>query len=120
MLMAREHWFDLRGYGELDLLSTRRLDALLCYSAQHDGVSEELLREPMRVYHVGDIAAPEGMSDTPKDVPSFSSADLLWLVVQMRSLGSPILFNLDDWGLVDDSLPESSFCEPLATSDAGR
>jgi hypothetical protein len=82
-LMARDHWFDLRGYPELDLPAAD-LDALLCMAAHHAGVREEVLP-----YSVG------GGDDPP---PAGMSEDLLWIATQMRRLRAPAIFNLDDWG----------------------
>jgi hypothetical protein len=82
-LMARRHWFDLRGYPELDLPAAD-LDALLCLAAHHAGVREEVL--PYRV---------SGGEIQPQTEPG---EDVLWIATQMRRLRVPAIFNLDDWG----------------------
>jgi hypothetical protein len=82
-LMARDHWFDLRGYPELDLPAAD-LDALLCLAAHHAGVREEVLP-----YRVG---GGEGEPRTGVGEP------VLWIATQMRRLRAPAIFNLDDWG----------------------
>ncbi|HMD71599.1 MAG TPA: hypothetical protein VKF41_09670 [Bryobacteraceae bacterium] len=82
-LMARSHWLDLRGFPELDLPAADS-DALLCLAAHHAGVREEVLP-----YRVGGAA-----SEPPRD----PGANLLWIGTQMRRLGAPAIFNLDDWG----------------------
>ncbi len=69
-LMAREHWCDLRGYPEFDLFSMN-LDSILCISAHHGGAREQMLDEPMRIYHSSMPPAPAGL---PKARPSCSSA----------------------------------------------
>ncbi len=115
-LMAREHWFDLRGYPELDLFSMH-LDSLLCYAAHHAGAREEVLRDPMRIYHiehgVGSGWTPEGQAVLEariarRGIQSISHDDLAWLIAQMRGLNAPVLFNLENWGLVEHDLPETS------------
>jgi len=64
-LMAREHWFDLRGYPEFDLFSMN-LDSVLCYAAHHAGFFEYCLEDPMRIYHIehqtGSGWTPEGQA----------------------------------------------------------
>src|SRR5208337_2725182 len=36
-MMAREHWFDVRGYTELNQFYSMHLDSMLCYAAHHAG-----------------------------------------------------------------------------------
>ncbi len=64
-LMAREHWFDLRGYPEFDLFSMN-IDSILCVAAHHGGAREEMLADPMRIYHIehgsGSGWTPEGQA----------------------------------------------------------
>src|SRR5262249_48981374 len=64
-LMARGHWFDLRGYPEFDLFSMN-LDSVLCVAAHHGGAPEEMLAEPLRIYHIehgsGSGWTPEGQA----------------------------------------------------------
>jgi hypothetical protein len=101
-LMARQHWHDLRGYAELDRLSTH-LDSLLCYAAHHAGVKELVLPEPMRCYYIGHEA---GSDSTPEGVPAVSYDDLVKSIAQMRILHAPIIFNMDRWGLAGVDLAE--------------
>lgn len=110
-LMARARWFDVRGYPELDLVSTH-LDTLLCHSAHHAGLQQEILREPMRMYHIEHQDRP----DLP-GVPSLSYKELVWLVGQMRIFHAPLIFNLDDWGLAEVTLSETA--PTIATDNAG-
>jgi hypothetical protein len=126
-MMAREHWFDLRGYAELDVFSMH-LDSMLCYASYHAGVREELLREPMRIYHiehaVGTGWTPEGQAQLEariarKGIKSLFWEDMGWMIMQMRTLHAPLIFNLEDWGLAKENLPEISFSPPLAARKAG-
>lgn len=115
-LMAREDWHEMRGYAELDLFSIH-LDSLLCYAAHCAGVREEILREPMRIYHiehsVGSGWTPEGQQELAariarRGIHLLSFDDVLWIIGTMRSLHAPLIFNLDDWGLAKSELPESA------------
>jgi hypothetical protein len=115
-LMAREHWIALRGYAELDQFSMH-LDSLLCYAAHHAGYREEMLRDPMRTYHiehgVGSGWTPEGQQEmyariARKGIPTVSPADLVQSITQMRILHAPVLFNRGAWGLSRLDLPESA------------
>jgi hypothetical protein len=62
-LMARDRWFNLRGYPEFNLFSMN-LDSVLCFSAHYAGVREEVLAEPMRIHRIehgrGSGWTPEG------------------------------------------------------------
>ncbi|HYL37332.1 MAG TPA: hypothetical protein VEV17_15565 [Bryobacteraceae bacterium] len=107
LLMARQHWFDLRGYPEVDLF-TMHLDSLLCYAAHHAGVAEQVLRAPMRVYHL-ERGAPDGQQPiAPPEVESAAHDDLVWLIGRMRGLRAPVILNLPDWGLAKCELRETS------------
>jgi hypothetical protein len=100
-LMARQHWFDVRGYAELDQFPIH-LDSILCYAAHHAGAREQLLPEPMRIYH---IERGAGTGRTPEGV---STQDLAALIAQMRSLHAPVIFNMDGWGLAALTFPETA------------
>ncbi len=113
-LMAREHWFELRGYPEFDLYSFN-IDSVLCYTAHHAGFREEMLRDPMRCYHIehglGSGWTPEGQAKLFDRLRAsgVSCVDypgvVLW-VDQMRRFNSPMIFNLENWGLSGFELPE--------------
>lgn len=105
-LMARSHWFDLRGYSELDLPADH-LDSLFCYAAHHAGAREQGLEDPLRIYRAAPSTDP---SNTPAASPQLQSAlhdDLLWLIANMRALHVPVIFNRADWGLADHELSAS-------------
>ena len=113
-LMAREHWFDLRGYPEFDLYSFN-IDSVLCYSAHHAGFREEMLHDPMRCYHIehglGSGWTPEGQAKLferlrAKGVSWVDYPEVVLWIDQMRRFGSPMIFNLENWGLADFELPE--------------
>jgi hypothetical protein len=113
-MMAREHWFDVRGYIEFDGYSMH-MDSMLCYAAEHAGAREELLRPPMRVYHIehgiGSGWSPEGQNHlfnrlSAKGISWVSNEDIAELISHMRNTHTPVIFNPPAWGLADDELPE--------------
>jgi FkbM family methyltransferase len=118
-LIAREHWFDLRGYPELDIFSMN-IDSLFCFAAHYGGAHEEVLADPMRIYHIehgsGSGWTPEGQQKlwerlAAKRIPVLENEDVLQWGAQMRRLNSPLIFNHEDWGLanvnLDGAPPES-------------
>jgi hypothetical protein len=95
-LMSRAHWFDVRGYCELDLPSDH-LDSLFCYAAHHAGAREQVLEDPLRVYRaVG--AEPSNAAAVSVQMASALHDDLLWLIANMRALHAPVIFNGSEWG----------------------
>jgi hypothetical protein len=115
-LLAREHWFDLRGYAEFDLFSMN-LDSALCHSAHHAGFREEVLQSPLRIYHIehGSGWTPEGQSQLfarlqARGIPWLDYQEFLVLAEQMRRFASPLIFNRENWGLADVELEETAPC----------
>lgn len=114
-LAARERWLDLRGYPEFDMYSMN-IDSVFCYAAHHGGATEEILREPMRIYHIehglGSGWTPEGQAQlfarmAAKGIGYVSFADLVTWAAQMRQMDFPMIFNHDNWGLAEFDLSES-------------
>jgi hypothetical protein len=114
-LMAREHWFDLRGYAEFDLFSMN-IDSLLCVTAHHGGARETILEDPMRIYHIehgtGSGWTPEGQAKlferlAAKGIPHLENEEVLRWAAQMNRLSSPMVFNHDNWGMADAALNEA-------------
>ena len=115
-LIARERWFDLRGYPEWDMYSFH-IDSVLCYAAHHGGTGQVLLKEPMRIYHIehghGSGWTPEGHEQLfrrlkEQGVPWLAYEHLMEFVAGMRRLDCPMIFNRANWGLADHDLPEST------------
>lgn len=113
-LIARDDWFSLRGYPELPIWPMH-IDALLCYSANHAGVRESILSEPMRIFHVehttGAGWTPEGEKArlariASKGVTELSYPTFVAWVDLMRRYDAPAIFTRDNWGLSDVSLTE--------------
>jgi hypothetical protein len=112
-LMAREHWFDLRGYPEFALFSMN-LDSVLCHSAHHAGFREEILRDPLRIYHIEHDTGwtPEGQVPLfdrlrSRGIPWLEYQEFIVLAQQMQRLDSPMIFNRLNWGLADLEFEET-------------
>ncbi|MGD1092398.1 MAG: hypothetical protein ABSB35_10450 [Bryobacteraceae bacterium] len=115
-LMARDHWMDLRGYPEFDMFSMN-LDALFCYAAHHGNVFEEVLKDPMRIYHIehgiGSGWTPEGQRKlfarvAAKGLSSLDYQEVLHCARIMNRFGAPMIFNHTDWGLEREELKETT------------
>jgi hypothetical protein len=113
-LMARQKWFDLRGYPEFELFSFH-LDSVSCYAAHNGGARELVLEEPMRIYHieheVGSGWTPEGHEKLFQRLAALRLESLDYATVvewarQMVRFRRPMIFNGEDWGLADLALPE--------------
>jgi hypothetical protein len=126
--MSREHWFDVRGYAELVQFSMH-LDAVLCHMAYYAGAREEVLREPMRIYHIehgiGSGWTPEGdgllqARIRQKGVRYMPYQELVWFVNMHRALQAPVILNLDKWGLAELDLAEMEPCAAVSRSRGSR
>lgn len=114
-LTAREHWFDLRGYPEMDVFSMN-LDSLFCFAAHYGGAREEMLSDPMRIYHIehgsGSGWTPEGQTKLFERIAAtglwfVGNEEVLAMAAQMRRWGVPMIFNHEDWGLAAFALKET-------------
>jgi hypothetical protein len=112
-LLARDRWMDLRGYAEMDVYALN-LDSLLCWCAHHGGAREQELKDPMRVYHIEHGAGwtPEGEQKlfdrlTTKGVSWVDYREILGWARVMHRFDSPMIFNLEDWGLAKEELQET-------------
>jgi hypothetical protein len=108
-LLSREDWFRLRGYAEFPIWPMH-VDALFCYSAFHAGVREQILRDPMRIYHIEHLTAagwtPEGEEARSARIAAKGLAEMKYSeftkwVNQMRRFNAPLIFTLENWGLGD-------------------
>ena len=114
-LLSRRQWFDLRAYPEFDLFSMN-LDSIFCATAHFGGAREEMLEEPMRIYHIehgtGSGWTPEGQAKlferiAAKGLKFVDNQEVLMWTAQMGSLAAPMIFNHEDWGLADRELKET-------------
>jgi len=115
-LLSREDWFRLRGYAEFPIWPMH-VDALFCYAAWHAGIREEILRDPMRIYHIEHLTAagwtPEGEEArsarlAAKGLTEMKYSEFTKWVNQMRRFNAPLIFSLGNWGLGDLDLREES------------
>ena len=115
-MLARDDWFDLHGYPEFDLFSLH-IDSVFCYTAHSAGVREELLTDPIRMYHIeheiGSGSTPEGQAEMfrrleAKGLPWIEYEEVVAWANQMRRLGATMIFNRGNWGLADFVLPETN------------
>jgi hypothetical protein len=114
-LLARQHWFDLRGYPEFDQFSMN-LDSIFCVAAHHGGAPELVLGDPMRIYHIehatGSGWTPEGQAKLferirARGLSFVDNEEVLVWASQMSRLNSPMIFNHENWGLADFDLRET-------------
>jgi hypothetical protein len=115
MLMARENWYELNAYTELEVFSLH-LDSLFMYTTHVAGLEEVVLFDNMRAYHIEHSAGsgwtPEGESRLferlrAKGIPCLSVDELYEMVHTMTVQGNARLYSTPDWGLVHESLPET-------------
>ena len=114
-LLSRRQWFDLRAYPEFDLFSMN-LDSIFCATAHFGGAREQMLEEPMRIYHIehgsGSGWTPEGQAKlferiAAKGLKFVDNEEVLMWTAQMGRLSAPMIFNHEDWGLDGIDLPET-------------
>ena len=113
-LMAARHWWELRGYPEFETYSMH-LDSVLSFMAHFGGAREEVLPDPMRVYHFEHAggwtpdAARTKTLDTRLEkagIPQLAHATFDAWAREMTRSEQPIIFNDEDWGLANDELDE--------------
>jgi hypothetical protein len=112
-LLARDAWFRLRGHPELEMYSLN-LDTLFLHAAHHAGYREEVLADPMRVYHVehglGWVPELEAQLDArlaAAGIERLSRNQLQEWIRTMQRERRPLCFSGEDWGLARESLPET-------------
>jgi hypothetical protein len=120
-LMARENWFALRGYPELEMFSMS-LDGLFAMIARAAGIREHVFEMPLCIYHLehekGSGWTPEGESQLRKRI---AESGITWLdsntvhiwSTYMQWLRRPLIFNGEGWGLGAIALTEMTL-EPVA------
>lgn len=110
-LLARERWFSLRGYPELEMHSLH-LDSVFCHMAHRAGLSEFALQDPLRVYH---IEHPPGLISSWQikklndalGIPTLSGDQYEGWVFKLHMNKLPPIFNGESWGLGKDRLRET-------------
>jgi len=114
-LLAREHWFELRGFAEFCMYSMN-IDGLFETVAHYGGIKEHVFDTPLCAYHLehekGSGWTPEGEALLKRRI---AESGIKWLdagVVQvwgayMQWLQRPMIFNGSNWGFGDVALPET-------------
>lgn len=120
-LMAKSHWFDIRGYPEWDMFSFH-LDSVTQFAAHCAGAKEYRLGEPFRVYHVEHKSGwtPEvGKSGefektlSLRKIRKLTDEELRALCEEIVARPEPTRFNEPNWGMIDEDLPETVLeCAP--------
>ena len=119
-MMAREHWLALRGNAEFEMYSLH-LDGLMCAVAHFSGVREQIIPDPMRIYHIehapGSGWAP-GLGAKLLDerlkkagISQLTYKEYLKYLRRIRWHRGPTIFNDDNWGLWQKSLREDTIIE---------
>jgi len=113
--MAREHWFAVRGYPELEMFSFN-LDSILCHMAHHSGVKERILPNPMRIYHIEHTSGwtPQTEFDMKErlkslGIPMLHFPQFQSWATRMQKEKRPIVLNGENWGLGPEDLNEMRF-----------
>jgi hypothetical protein len=118
-LLDRQSWSDVRGYPEFEIFSMH-LDSLLCFMAYYAGAREQILVDPMRLYHIehGSGWSPEVERSRTLlrrletlGLQQLTDEQFQAWALQMRRERRPIVFNEESWGLVHDDLPQITLSE---------
>jgi hypothetical protein len=119
-LMAKKHWYDLRGYVELEMYSFH-IDSLLLIAAYYSAIQEICLKSPEEIYHIEHSA---GSGWTPgkgeaqlyerlnkNSIPFLNWEDCRKYSGDMRSgkyrEDTMIHLNTSHWGLMEYDLKET-------------
>ena len=115
-LMSRDDWFAVRGYPEWEIFSFH-LDSVLLYIAHYAGIKEIILDDPIRMYHIEHSSGWTPETERTQilnkrlaslKVPQLSGEQLDAVVQLMHQLNKPLIFNDESWGMVAESLPETT------------
>jgi hypothetical protein len=123
-LMAREHWFELLGFAEVQTYSMN-VDGLFCFAAHYGGIKEHVFEEPLCIYHIehetGSGYTPEGEQILRKRMDDRGIPWVEWPVVAtwasyMQWLDQPLALSGADWGFANEQLPEQVIPATAASS----
>ena len=121
-LMHKEAWERLRGYGEFEAYSMH-IDSLGCIAAHLAGITECSLLPPLVCYHIehapGSGWTPESGLQLFERITKAGIPLIDWEIVRKTLLSvmeddPSLLVNMEHWGLVDFSLPETYFDQASA------
>lgn len=119
-LMAARHWHELRGYPEIETYSMH-LDSVLTYMAHFGGAPEEVLVDPMRIYHLehtGGWQPSEGKTRRLEThlkrsgVPQLAASAFNAWALAMTESKRPIIFNDENWGMAGEAFDEQEVVRP--------
>jgi len=129
-LMSHQDWTKVLGYPEWEIFSFH-LDSVLMYIAHYAGIQEQILVDPMRIYHVEHASGwtPETERTQTLNqrlsrlgIPQLSMSQFDALVQLMAQLEKPLIFNNKDWGMALAELQETVLgggdCPMLSTPTA--
>lgn len=114
-LMSLADWFAIRAYPEWEIFSFH-LDSMLMFIAYYAGIEEVILEDPMRTYHIEHSSGwtPEAERSQTLNkrlkklkIPQMSMEQLTALTALMQQLEKPLIFNEENWGMVNESLKET-------------
>ncbi|MFX0134187.1 MAG: hypothetical protein ACFFDN_11135 [Candidatus Hodarchaeota archaeon] len=97
-LMAKEHWYEIRGYPQLG--SHNYIDSYPCFMADTIGLKQIVLKSPLRIYHM-DHKRSLNFRRPSITIEKFYSD---WK--KTKKLGKLIHYNQDDWGFAHEQFPE--------------
>jgi hypothetical protein len=109
-LLAREDWASVGGYPELPIYPAQ-LDCVFCHIAYHNGMREEVLEDPMRIYHIEHEPGwlPMWQMKEKLDaagIPMLSGSQYLSWVIRLCKQPGFVVVNSSDWGLGSEQLQE--------------
>ncbi|MFA4909460.1 MAG: hypothetical protein WC649_00210, partial [Desulfobacteria bacterium] len=112
-LMSKNNWHKLRGYPEFDMYSPH-LDSLMLLITYHAGIRQEILRDPVRLYHVehhgawiAEKASKLEKEKKSEDIPVLSLSQFQEWASEMNRNQRPIIFNDSEWGFASERLRET-------------
>ena len=111
-MLAKEKWFELRGYPELEIFSFN-IDSIILQMAYEDGLREKILKDPLRMYHMEHDSGwtPESSGNLlnrlkETGIPFLSYEKFVRLASKMHRRKNPMVSNKEGWGLGSETLPE--------------
>lgn len=116
-LMSRNKWFSLKCHPELPKWSIY-VDGLLLHMAYVSRLSQIILPDPMRIYHIEHQMGWAVIQDTVKERPSldYQKEYIPWCQKMLREK-RPVNPNDENWGLAQYDLKEYAVSEPLTQTE---
>lgn len=112
-LMSTADWHRLNGYPEFDMYSPH-LDSLMLIISYYAGIRQEILREPMRLYHlehggawIAENASKLEQEKKTEKIPVLKLSQFEGWTSEMNAKGQPIIFNDNRWGFAYEDLKDT-------------